>query len=52
MDGAATLSEAAEKLRSFADYVESLEPEGWQLTEPVTDDYGEIEKRPKREPSN
>lgn len=35
MDGAATLSEAAGKLREFADSLEKLEAEGWQLTQPV-----------------
>jgi hypothetical protein len=52
MDGAETLSEAAKMLRDFADYVEELEREGWQLTEPISDDYGHIEKRPKRERRN
>jgi hypothetical protein len=51
MDGAATLSEAARMLRDFADHLEELEREGWQLIEPVSDDYGDIEKRPKRERS-
>lgn len=42
MDGAATLSEAADQLRGFASYLEKLESEGWQLTHPVEDDYGFI----------
>ena len=46
MDGAATLSQAAAKLRAFADEVEELEREGWQLTQPICDDYAFIEKAP------
>lgn len=42
MDGASTLSEAAENLRAFAAYLEGMEKEGWQLTAPVADDYGFI----------
>jgi hypothetical protein len=40
MDGAKTLKEAAEMLRSFAQYVEDLESDGYQLVDPVSDDYG------------
>ncbi len=40
IDDAKTLSEAAEKLRSFANYLEKIEADGWQLTEVVNDDYG------------
>lgn len=43
MDGAKTLSEAATKLRKAADSLEKLEKEGWQLTQPVDEDYGFIE---------
>jgi hypothetical protein len=42
MDGAKTLSEAAEKLRAFAKELEELEGEGWQLEQEVSDDYGFI----------
>ena len=35
MDGADTLAEAAEYLRSYAKYLEQLEQEGWQLNEMV-----------------
>lgn len=44
MDGAATLSEAARKLREFADELEQMERDGWQLLDLVYDDYGYIEK--------
>ena len=35
MDGAGTLKEAAEYLRSYAQYLEKIEEEGWQLNEMV-----------------
>lgn len=40
IDGAKTLSEAAEKAREFADYLDDKARQGWQLTGPVEDDYG------------
>jgi hypothetical protein len=40
IDGAATLSEAAALSRAFANELEDLEADGWQLTQPVEDDYG------------
>lgn len=40
IDGAATLSEAATMLRAEADSLEKMEKDGWQLQEPVEDDYG------------
>ena len=43
MDGATTLAEAAVKLRQYADYLERLSGDGWELTQPVDDDYGWIE---------
>lgn len=42
MDGATTLSEAAEKLEAFATTLRQIEKDGWQLTGPVEDDYGFI----------
>lgn len=42
MDGAASLSEAAAMLRRYAEWLEELERDGWQLIEPVDDDYGHI----------
>lgn len=44
MDNATTLADAAAKLRKTAEYLEQMETDGWQLTEPVTDDYGFIER--------
>jgi hypothetical protein len=44
MDGAMTLTEAAQKLRAFADDLLAMEADGWQLTERVNDDYGFIRK--------
>lgn len=44
MDGATTLTEAASKLREFADYLEELEKKGYQLNDAVEDDYGFISK--------
>lgn len=46
-DGATTLSEAAQKLRNYADELIQMEKEGWQLTQPIEDDYGFIERRPQ-----
>lgn len=45
MDGAKTLEEAALKVRAFADHLDSLRAEGWELTSPVDDDYGFIRKQ-------
>jgi hypothetical protein len=42
MDGASTVSEAADRLRREADYLLELERDGWQLIQPVEDDYGHI----------
>jgi hypothetical protein len=40
LEGARTLSEAAQKIREYADYLESLEEEGYEFYQPVEDDYG------------
>lgn len=45
MDGAKTLSEAAEKLRIYADNLINLEKEGWQLVQEINDDHGYIAKK-------
>lgn len=42
MDGARTLSEAAAKLRAFAQALEEWEQDGWQLMGRVDDDYGHV----------
>jgi hypothetical protein len=47
MDGASTLSEAAKKLREEAGRLEEMERIGWQLREPITEDYGFM-VRPQR----
>ena len=44
MDGAKTLTEAAQRLREEADRLEKLQADGWELTTPVEDDYGFIER--------
>ena len=40
MDGAATLAEAAAKLRAEADRIEQLGKDGWTLQGPIDDDWG------------
>jgi hypothetical protein len=40
IDGAATLAEAAQKARDFADFLQSLHDQGYVLDGPVADDYG------------
>lgn len=40
MDGAATLEEAAGKLREYADHLVVMAQEGWVLNDPIDDDYG------------
>lgn len=42
MDGATTLSEAAAKLRAYADELEQRERDGWQLDGPIEDDWGTL----------
>jgi hypothetical protein len=39
MDGARTLAEAAKQVRAFADEIEDLAREGFELGGPVEDDY-------------
>lgn len=45
MDGATTLTEAASQLRSYAEALERLAADGWELTRPVEDDYGFIKQK-------
>ncbi len=40
LDGAATLTEAAQKARDLADHLQGLHEQGYVLREPVADDYG------------
>lgn len=42
IDSATSLPEAATMARQFATYLDELHAEGWQLREPVSDDYGFI----------
>lgn len=48
MDGATTLDEAIELMYNFIDYLKHLKNEGWELTSPVEDDYGFIQKFERR----
>jgi hypothetical protein len=50
MDDAATLPEAAAKVRAFADELDRMHAEGWRLEQPVQDDYGFV-VRPKEKPA-
>jgi hypothetical protein len=40
MDGAETLDQAAKMLHEFAESLERMESEGWQLDGPIEDDRG------------
>lgn len=42
LDGAASLMEAADLARSFADYLEALEAEGYELTDIITKGKGRV----------
>lgn len=44
IDGAKTLEEAAQKSEAFATELRRLAKDGWELTAPVSDDYGFCEK--------
>jgi hypothetical protein len=44
MDGAATLPEAATKLREYADQLDDMHKSGWVLRSPINDDYGFVIK--------
>jgi hypothetical protein len=43
MDGATTLTEAAERLEALAGQFRTLEAAGWSLASPVEDDYGVLQ---------
>ena len=45
MDGAKTLDEAVEKLEGFIKYLQALKLEGWELRNPIDDDWGFIYKK-------
>jgi hypothetical protein len=44
IDGSATLAEAAQKAREFADFLQGLHDEGCVLDQPIEDDYGYYRK--------
>ncbi len=45
MNGARTLAEARHNLHEYAKYLEGLEQQGYELIEPIADDYGFVEKQ-------
>lgn len=47
IDGATTLGEAADMLRKFALWLECTAAEGWELVDPIQEDYGFCHKTPK-----
>jgi hypothetical protein len=51
MDGASTLSEAARMLKDYADELIKMEKDGWQLTDEVNDDWGNLyREKPVKNP--
>ena len=44
LDGATTLEEAITMVQEFAVQLEKLKQDGYELTEPIEDDYGFVEK--------
>jgi hypothetical protein len=44
IDGASTIDEAIEKLNDFIEQLKHLKTEGWDLREPINDDYGFLYK--------
>jgi RecJ-like exonuclease len=44
MDGAATLDEAIQKLNEYSNYLEELKNQGYELCDPIEDDYGFLQK--------
>jgi hypothetical protein len=44
MDDASTIDEAVIKLNEFIEYLKSLKNDGWELREPIQDDYGFLYK--------
>ena len=45
MDGSQTLAEARKTLHEYAECLEELEKQGYELNDPISDDYGFITKR-------
>jgi hypothetical protein len=46
-DGAETLAEAIDLLEDYKYYLESLQADGFELREPVEDDYGHLQRETK-----
>jgi hypothetical protein len=44
IDDAKTIDEAIEKLHGFIEYLKSLKEEGYELRDPISDDYGFLYK--------
>lgn len=44
IDDAKTIDEAIDKLNDFIAYLKSLKEEGWELRDPISDDYGFLYK--------
>ena len=45
MDDSRTLDEARNQLYKYAEYLEELASEGYELSEPITDNYGFVKKQ-------
>jgi hypothetical protein len=45
MDNAKTIDEAIEKLQEYIEYLRSLKSDGWELNDPIEDDYGFLYKK-------
>lgn len=45
MDDAATLDQCVERLYAYAEHLKELKRQGWELINPVSDDYGFLENR-------
>jgi hypothetical protein len=45
MDGARTLAEAAQQMRTRADLLDQMAADGWELEDEVADDYGHCIRR-------
>ena len=44
MDGAKTLDEAIVKLQNFIEHMKTLKSDGWELVDPIDDDWGFIRR--------
>ncbi|KAI7843499.1 hypothetical protein COHA_002742 [Chlorella ohadii] len=46
LDGCTTLEECRQRLRERIEWLQRLEDEGWELEDPVADDWGHIRREP------